>query len=114
MINKLKGKDAVQALYERYDKYPDFQEGVEEEYTKLLIGKMIYDARIESGLTQKELADRIGTQQSAIARLEDANYDGHSLPMLQKIATALHKRIEIRFAPLEDDSIRDKQLSLSK
>jgi predicted transcriptional regulator len=52
-------------------------------------------------LTQKELADRIGTKQSAIARLEDADYDGHSLSMLQKIAGALNQRVEIKFLEIE-------------
>jgi predicted transcriptional regulator len=49
-------------------------------------------------LTQKQLADRVGTKQSAIARLEDADYDGHSLSMLQKIAGALNQKVEIKFS----------------
>jgi predicted transcriptional regulator len=56
-------------------------------------------------LTQKELADRIGTKQSAIARLEDADYDGHSLSMLQKIAGALNQRVEIKFSEIELETI---------
>jgi predicted transcriptional regulator len=61
------------------------------------VASMIYEARIEAGLTQKELAKLIGTQQPVIARLEDADYAGHSLTMLQRIATALHKRLDVRF-----------------
>jgi predicted transcriptional regulator len=45
------------------------------------------------------LADLIGTKQSVIARLEDADYEGHSLTMLQRIATALHQRLEIHLVP---------------
>jgi predicted transcriptional regulator len=60
---------------------------------------MIYEARTQAGLTQQELADLVGTKQPVIARLEDADYDGHSLSMLQRIATALHKRLEIQLVP---------------
>lgn len=47
-----------------------------------IVAQLIYEARTARGLTQKQLADRVGTKQSAIARLEDADYDGHSLSML--------------------------------
>jgi transcriptional regulator with XRE-family HTH domain len=44
--------------------------------------------REEADMTQVELAKRIDTTQSVIARLEDAEYTGHSLAMLERIATA--------------------------
>ncbi len=37
---------------------------------------------------------------SVICRLEDADYERHSLAMLNRIAAALHRRVEIRFLPL--------------
>ena len=60
---------------------------------------MIYELRMEAGLTQKELAKRVGTTQSVISRIEDADYEGHSLTMLQRIAAALQQRLEVRFVP---------------
>jgi hypothetical protein len=42
----------------------------------------------------------IGTQQSVISRLEDADYEGHSLSMLQSIAQALNQRLELNLVPL--------------
>ena len=66
-----------------------------------IVAQLIYEARTARGLTQKQLADRVGTKQSAIARLEDADYDGHSLSMLQKIAGALNQRVEIKFSEIE-------------
>ena len=39
----------------------------------------------------------IGTTQSVTARLEDADYEGHSLNMLNRIASAVNKRVDIRF-----------------
>ena len=62
-----------------------------------LVGQAIYDARIKARLTQKQLAKLIDSDQSVISRLEDADYDGHSLSMLRRIAAALGKRIDIRF-----------------
>jgi hypothetical protein len=46
------------------------------------------------------LADLVGTTASAICRLEDADYEGHSLAMLNRIAAALKQRVEIRFVPI--------------
>ena len=60
------------------------------------VAQLIYDAREKAGLTQKELAELFGTKQPVIARLEDADYEGHSLAMLHRIATALGQRLEIR------------------
>jgi len=41
-----------------------------------------------------------GTNASVICRLEDAEYEGHSLAMLRRIAAALNQRVEIRFVPI--------------
>lgn len=49
---------------------------------------LVREMRDGAGLTQTELAKRVGTTQSVIARLEDAEYTGHSLSMLERIATA--------------------------
>jgi predicted transcriptional regulator len=65
------------------------------------VAQLIHDARIASGLTQAQLADLIGTTQSVIARLEDADYEDHSLSMLRRIAEALHQRLDIRFVRAE-------------
>jgi len=75
-------------------------EEVKEEYEKLNvmyeIKKQIIRYRIENDLTQKELADRIGTKQSAISRLENDDYNP-SVEFLDKVAHALGKKLEIRF-----------------
>ncbi len=61
----------------------------------------IASMRIEAGLSQRQLAQRVGTTASVICRLEDAEYEGHSLAMLNRIAAALNRRVEIRFVPAE-------------
>jgi transcriptional regulator with XRE-family HTH domain len=57
---------------------------------------------MKAGLTQRDLAKLIGITASVICRLEDTDYEGHSLAMLTRIATALNKRVEIRFLPMKD------------
>ena len=72
---------------------------VEQEQANLDIARKIYELRMKAKLSQTELARKVGTTQSVISRLEDADYDGHSLGMLRRIASALEKRVEIRFLP---------------
>ena len=55
----------------------------------------------QKGLSQRESAKLVGTTASVICRLEDADYEGHSLAMLNRIAAALNPRVEIRFVPAE-------------
>jgi len=47
---------------------------------------LVREMREDAGLTQVELARKARTTQSAIARLEDAEYTGHSLSMLERVA----------------------------
>ena len=47
---------------------------------------LVREMREDAGLTQTEVARKVGTAQSVIARLEDAEYAGHSLTMLERIA----------------------------
>jgi DNA-binding XRE family transcriptional regulator len=91
---------AAQFLYHRYIAGdPKREAEFEEEAINAEIARKIYELRTKAGLTQQELAKRVGTSKSAICRLEDADYEGHSLSMLKRIAEALDKRVEIRFVP---------------
>jgi ribosome-binding protein aMBF1 (putative translation factor) len=64
------------------------------------IAQEIHSLRTKAGLTQRQLAELVGTTDSVISRLEDADYTGHSLKMLQRISAALNRRLEIHFVPL--------------
>lgn len=61
------------------------------------IAEEVYDARRRRGMTQATLATLIGTSQSAIARVEDADYDGHSIKTIAKIAVALELAVAVKF-----------------
>lgn len=92
--------DALEILDHRYFKAPERQRALAEARLNADIAQEIYDLRTKAGLTQKELADLVGTSHSAISRLEDADYEGHSLKMLQRISIALHYRLQVRFVPV--------------
>jgi transcriptional regulator with XRE-family HTH domain len=72
---------------------------VQDAEADLEVAQMIHDARTQSGLTQAQLARLVGTTQSVISRLEDADYTGHSLTLLRRVAAALGKRLKLKFAP---------------
>ncbi len=99
---KQKTRDALNILDKVTGDDPELRQMIEEETLNAKISRLIYDVRQQAGLTQQGLAELVGTTQSAISRLEDADYGGHSLSMLQRIATALNQKVEIRFSPLQD------------
>ncbi len=92
-----KTKDALAVLEKLTGKRADIRQQLANARINLEVAQMIYDARSKAGLSQRELAERIGSRQSVIARLEDADYTGHSLTMLQKIGNTLGQQIQIRF-----------------
>ena len=53
------------------------------------------------GLTQKQVAELLGTKQQAIARLEDLTYTGHSLSMVRKYVEALGASLDVTIVPAE-------------
>jgi ribosome-binding protein aMBF1 (putative translation factor) len=69
----------------------------EKALTNAEVATAIYKLRTDAGLSQRALAERVGTTASVICRLEDADYDGHSLSMLRRVAAAVGRRVEIRF-----------------
>lgn len=95
-----KTNDALEILDRLTGDDPAVQAMLSEERTNLEVARLVYNARKEAGLTQRQLAERVGTSQSAIARLEDADYQGHSVTMLKRIAAALERRLELRFVPI--------------
>ena len=93
--------DAVEIIRRRYfEGKPEPLKILEEARADDEIARKIFELRTRSGLTQSQLGKLIGTTASVICRLEDADYAGHSLAMLRRIAAALNQRIEIRFIPI--------------
>src|SRR6266853_3682280 len=102
MPKRRKTTDAVEILHRRYyEGKPARLAALEEARANDEVARKIHALRTDAGLSQRELAKLVGTTASVICRLEDADYDGHSLAMLNRIATALDKRVEIRFLPIK-------------
>jgi predicted XRE-type DNA-binding protein len=92
--------DAVKILHKTFIKNdPKRLASLEREREKLQIAGQIYNLRTQAGLSQAQLAKLVRTTQSVISRLEDADYNGHSLNMLSRIAQALHCRVEVHIVP---------------
>jgi ribosome-binding protein aMBF1 (putative translation factor) len=94
-----KTSDALKILETLSEKDEELEDMVREASLNARVAQIVYDARTQAGLTQQQLAELIETKQSVIARLEDADYEGHSLSMLQRIAQALNQRVEIQLMP---------------
>ena len=99
MAKTRKTTDALKIIDRMVSDDAELRAMIDEERAGADIAQLIHDVRTRAGLTQKELADLIGTGQPTIARLENADYDGHSLGMLRRIAVALHMRLEVRLVP---------------
>lgn len=93
--------DALKIIKRMIKEDPELQEMVRESSINAQVSQIIYDARKQAGLTQQQLAAKVGTTQSVIAQLEDADYEGHSLSILARIAAALNQKVEIKMSPKE-------------
>lgn len=93
-----KSTDAFQILKKRL--YKDNQErllSLEEERANMSVANQLYELRIRHGLSQGELAKMVGTTASVISRFENAEYEGHSLGMLRRVANAMDQEVRIVF-----------------
>ena len=93
--------EALQYTWDRFIAGPPERErAYEQALFDTEVASKVYDLRTKAGLSQAALAKKVGTTAAVISRLEDADYEGHSVAMLRRIAAALNRRVEIRFLPL--------------
>jgi ribosome-binding protein aMBF1 (putative translation factor) len=106
VIMAAKKKDALDQLIEKFvgDDH-ERQAMLDEEIVNVEAAQLVYDLRKKAGLSQRELAKKVGTTASVICRMEQADYEG-SLPMLRRIAGALNRRLELRAVPLKPRTTR--------
>ncbi len=90
-----------QYVEEMLKKHPSLKEGLKKADQAWDIAGQVYNLRKKAGLTQKQLADLVGTQQANIARLESADYTSYTWKTLEKITKALKARLEIRIVSIE-------------
>ena len=91
MANRSRWEDIKK---ERGEPSAEARAGVEQD---LALGQLIYDLRIEMGLSQRELAERMGTTQSVISRLEEGGGARNRIDTLARVATALGRHLVLSF-----------------
>ena len=89
---------------ERGEPSEEARAGVEQD---LALGQLIYDLRIEVGLSQRELAERMSTTQSVISRLEEGGGARNRIDTLAGVATALGRHIVLSFPAEVPDGLED-------
>lgn len=99
-------KDDLDRLTEKLlEQDPSLQEEFVRAEQAWDIAFQIRDLREQAGLTQKQLAELLGTKQSNIARIEDADYTGYTLKTLEKVTKALRARLEVKIVPETNSNI---------
>ena len=88
MRQTAKRKGHSEIVEQRARKGATYRKTFERTLHQIDLALLVREMRDDAGVTQAELAKEIGTTQSIIARLEDAEYGWHSLTMLERIATA--------------------------
>lgn len=96
---------------ERKLRNPDFRARFEAADQAWDIALQLTVLRQSRGLTQKQVADMLGTKQQAIARLEDPTYTGHSLSMVRRYVEALGASLDVTVVPLENSDAYAAQRS---
>jgi transcriptional regulator with XRE-family HTH domain len=73
----------------------------------LAMGQLIYDLRTQAGLSQRALAERMGTTQSVISRLEEGGGARNRLDTLARVAVALGRHLVVSFPTEAPTDLRD-------
>lgn len=100
------------ANYSRWDEVkkkrpePDVETRTEVEHD-LALGQLIYELRTEAGFSQRELAERMGTTQSVISRLEEGGGARNRIDTLARVATALDRHLVVSFPENVPDKLKD-------
>ena len=83
---------------------PAVRAGVEKD---LALGQLIYDLRTAAGLSQRALAERMGTTQSVISRMEEGGGARNRLDTLARVAVALNRHLVVSFPEVVTEPFED-------
>jgi transcriptional regulator with XRE-family HTH domain len=90
----------ISTLHEQWLKAPDYKDAYEESHAEFALARQLIEARTKSGFSQEEIASRMGTSQSAVARLERGN-TLPSMRTLSRYARATNCEISIQLKPIK-------------
>ncbi|MGK7927317.1 MAG: multiprotein-bridging factor 1 family protein [Spirulina sp.] len=99
-----KTTDAVKIINNLIGDDREMQQAIAKAYLNAKIGQLIYDTRQQARLSQQELADAIGVDESIIEDLEEGDYEGDGLVMLQKIAKTIDFSLKIELTSNDSDA----------
>jgi ribosome-binding protein aMBF1 (putative translation factor) len=88
------------AMLQEALKDPAFRKEYNELEEEFEVAKQVIGLRLKKGLTQKELAEKVNTSQSCIARLESGTYKNLSLSFLRRVGEALGVQPHVKFEAL--------------
>ena len=87
----------------------DLNAAYQKELTRLKLAKQIQVLRLRCGLSQAGLAERIGTKQAGVARMERAGNTSFTVSTLAKIAAATGARLDVRLVPKNAANVTAKK-----
>ena len=90
----------ISEMHKKWLEEPDYKKAYDALEEEFVLAGAVMDVRNRAGLTQEELARRMGTTQPVVARLESGR-SRPSMRTLERLAEATGSRLLISFAPLE-------------
>ena len=81
-------------IFQRKERNSEFAEGFDTGYEEFKIGMMIKEMRLENGMTQEQLAEKLETKKSVISRMENHSEDIR-LSTLQQVASVFGKQLKV-------------------
>lgn len=103
---KSEGAQAYEAYWAKQMADPQFRKVYEEEAAKKDLWLQLVEARQAAGLTQAEMAKRLGVSQAQVARIEKRGYDAYTLNTLRRYIQALGEgyslEVKVRQVPAEE------------
>ena len=100
----MKKKTNFDLYLEKQLKDPGFAEKFRKAGKAWDLAIQLVSLRKKAGLSQKELAKRVGTSQQQISRLESPSYEGHSLSMLRRVAEVLGGTVRVEIQHKKEQS----------
>lgn len=86
------------SIFDKKMENPKFKAVYEQVSTQMNIGEQIAQLRHKAKMSQLELAKKVSTSRTAIARYESGDYNRYNVGTLSRIARALHKKLKISFS----------------
>lgn len=96
------GKKAYQSFVAEMQAQPDYEKNKQAAKEEIALWEQVVLLRERTGLTQTDLAKKLGVTQGRVSKMEKEGYDNYTVRTLRKLAEAGHCKVKIIFEPIED------------